>query len=116
MDVILSEQDVVQPDLVILRSTRDHLVSDRGIEGAPDILVELLSPGTVALDRRAKQAAYARFGVPEYWLVEPVAGHVELYRQSAELYVLERRFDKTSRLTTPSFKEVDVDLAQVFRP
>jgi len=115
VDVILSEHDVVQPDLVILSAARSHLVTERGIEGTPDIVVEILSPGTRVLDRRVKKATYARFAVPEYWLVDPVGGHIELYRLGTEQYVLERRFDRASRLTTPSFEEVDVDLARVFR-
>jgi Uma2 family endonuclease len=115
VDLILSPHDIVQPDLLILASARANLVTERGIEGAPDVVVEILSPGTQVLDRRVKKATYARFGVAEYWLVDPVGGHLDLYRLDPRQYVIERRFDRASRLTTPSFGEVDVDLSRVFR-
>lgn len=63
--LILSQTDVLQPDLVILRADRAHLVSERGIEGPPEIVVEILSPSTQVIDRRVKSRTCARHGVPE---------------------------------------------------
>jgi Uma2 family endonuclease len=116
IDLILSDSNILQPDLAILGSSRDHLITGRGIEGPPDIVVEVLSPSTKVLDQRVKKRTYARFSVPEYWIVDPVGGHLELFRLAADDYVLEQRFDRASVLTTPSFSEVQVELARVFRP
>ena len=78
--------------------------------------MEILSPGTRLLDQRLKKAVYARFSVREYWLVEPVGGQIELYRlASSGDFEIEQRFDRASRLTTPSFSEVNIELARVFR-
>lgn len=115
IDVILSQTDVLQPDLVILRADRAHLVSERGIEGPPDIVVEILSPSTRVIDRRVKSRTYARYGVPEYWIVDGDIGLIELYRLGAEGYVIERRFDRASKLETPRFPELHVDLMRAFR-
>ena len=115
IDVILSETDVVQPDLVILRSDRLHFVTDRGIEGPPDIVVEILSPSSRVIDRRVKPRTYARYAIPEYWIVDGEFGQMELHRLGAEGYVLEARFDRASKLVTPSFPELQVDLMRVFR-
>ena len=116
IDLILSPHQVLQPDLAIIRSDRQELVTERGIEGPPDIVVEILSPGTRLLDQRLKKAVYARFSVREYWLVEPVGGQIELYRlASSGDFEIEQRFDRASRLTTPSFSEVNIELARVFR-
>jgi Uma2 family endonuclease len=116
IDLILSPHQVLQPDLAIIRSERQQLVSDRGIEGPPDIVVEILSPATRVLDQRVKKALYARFAVQEYWLVDPVGGQLELYRLApAGDFEIEQRFDRASRLTTPSFPDVSIDLARVFR-
>jgi Uma2 family endonuclease len=115
IDVILSDTDVLQPDLAIVRTERQHLVSERGIEGPPDIAVEILSRSTQVLDRRVKPRTYARFGVREYWIVDGELGQVELYRLGTEGFALEMRFDRASTLTTPSFPELAVDLARVFR-
>lgn len=115
LDVILSGNDVVQPDLVVLSSGREHLVTERGIEGPPEIVVEIISPSSRLLDRRVKKGLYARFAVPEYWLVDPIGGHIELYRLGSADYTLEQRFDRAATLETPSFPEVHIDLARVFR-
>jgi Uma2 family endonuclease len=115
IDVILSDTDVLQPDLAIVEASREHLITDRGIEGPPNIVVEVLSPGTRVLDRRVKSITYFRFQVPEYWLVDPNVGGIELYRPGEDRYDLAQRFDRASTLVTPSFPEVSVALAKVFR-
>lgn len=72
VDVRLSEHDVVEPDLVFLRQDRLHLYNQRGdIQGAPDLVVEVISPSSEQTDPGAKMALYARSGIPEYWLVNP---------------------------------------------
>jgi Uma2 family endonuclease len=115
IDLILSDQQVLQPDLAIVRTTRQQLVTERGLEGPPDIVAEILSPSTRVLDQRVKKGVCARFGVPEYWLVDPVGGHIEQWRLAGPDYRLEKHFDRASRLSTPSFSEVDIDLQRVFR-
>ncbi len=70
-DVILSDTTVVQPDLVVVRMSRSGAISERGIEGPPDLVIEILSPNTSGRDEFLKKAAYAKAGVPEYWLVDP---------------------------------------------
>src|SRR3972149_8448550 len=73
IDCLLSETTVVQPDLVFLDTTRVGLVSDRGIEGAPTLVVEIVSPSTMLTDRSTKRQLYARHGVPSYWIGDPEA-------------------------------------------
>lgn len=116
IDVILSDHDVLEPELAILRASREHLVTERGIEGPPDIVVEILSPNTRVLDERVKSRTYARFGVPEYWIIDPTGGHLDLYRLGSGGYAPELRFDRASTLVTPSFPELAIELARVFRP
>ena len=70
-DVVLSEHDVVQPDLVFVSSEREHIITDANIQGAPDLVVEILSPSTASRDWRDKLDLYARHGVAEYWLDGP---------------------------------------------
>jgi Uma2 family endonuclease len=76
-DVILDPRTVVVPDLVFAVRDRLDIVAERGVEGAPDLLVEVLSPGTARRDRVRKLNAYARHGVRHYWLVDPEAKTVE---------------------------------------
>ncbi len=86
LDVELAPDTVVQPDvLVILNASREKITKSR-IIGAPDLVVEVASPGTVAHDRREKQDAYARAGVPEYWVAIPEAYTIEVLVQEAGEY------------------------------
>ena len=78
VDVELAPDTVVQPDIVVVLSANLDRITPSRIIGAPDLVVEILSPGTAGYDRREKQDAYARSGVGEYWVVDPGAQTVEL--------------------------------------
>jgi Uma2 family endonuclease len=71
LDVLLSEHDVVEPDVVYVSRERASIVGAANIRGIPDLLVEVLSPGTAERDRTDKRNIYARCGVPFYWIVDP---------------------------------------------
>ena len=81
-DVLFAEGDYVEPDLVFVRRDREGILSDRGVEGAPDLLVEVLSPSTAKRDRGIKLERYRHFGVPEYWIVDAEARTLEIRRLS----------------------------------
>jgi Uma2 family endonuclease len=80
VDVLFGEGDYLEPDLVFVRADRAHLVSERGIEGPPDLVVEVLSPSTSQRDRGVKLERYRHFGVPEYWIADPDARTIEILR------------------------------------
>lgn len=80
VDVLFAEGDYLEPDLVFVRRERLQVVTERGIEGAPDLVVEVASPSTARADRGIKRERYARFGVPEYWVVDADSRSVEVYR------------------------------------
>ena len=80
MDVRLADHSVVQPDLLLVMPERRSIIQDR-IEGAPDLLVEVLSPSTARMDRGAKLRLYAESDVREYWLVDPEARSIEFLVQ-----------------------------------
>ena len=77
VDVILTDSDVVQPDIVVVANPGQ--VSNRGIEGAPLVVVEVLSPATAQYDRTTKAQRYAALGVLHYWLADPVSQQMECY-------------------------------------
>lgn len=79
MDVILSETDVVQPDILYISSGRMGIVGKRGVEGAPDLVVEVISPSTRMIDEEVKKGLYERHGVREYLLVYPEEKKVVQY-------------------------------------
>lgn len=82
-DVILADEDVVQPDVLYITPERASIVQDRGIHGAPDLIIEVLSDSTRRVDQTLKLKRYGRFGVQEYWLLDPHAETVALYRRTA---------------------------------
>lgn len=79
IDVLFGEGDYLEPDLVFVQKGRTDLLSDRGIEGPPDLVVEVASPSTADRDRGKKLERYRVFGVAEYWVVDPDAGSVEVW-------------------------------------
>jgi Uma2 family endonuclease len=71
LDVVLGKHDIVQPDLVVILRQHADRVTDAGIDGAPDIVIEITSPSSQRMDRIRKSATYATYSVPEYWIVDP---------------------------------------------
>lgn len=70
MDVLLSRVDIVQPDIIVILEGNTSIITEKNIQGAPDLVVEILSPSTSARDRNLKKALYERVGVREYWIVD----------------------------------------------
>ncbi|HZG78486.1 MAG TPA: Uma2 family endonuclease [Paenibacillus sp.] len=80
IDLILSKTDVRQPDIVLIRKDRfQDVVAKHGIVGVPDVVVEILSPATLRRDKRDKLRTYAKYGIPEYWIVDPVSISLDQY-------------------------------------
>ena len=114
-DVVLSDTDVVQPDLLFVSRERRHLLSGGdNVRGAPDLVVEILSPGTADRDRGYKRALYAKHGVKEYWLVDPVAETVSLLRPRSGALALARTFGRNETLRSPLLAGFELDLDDVF--
>ena len=83
-DVVLSDHDIVQPDLVFVRDDRLSIVDEVNCKGAPDLVAEVLSPSTRRRDLIEKRKTYARFGVAEYWAVDPEVDAVQVFRPDAD--------------------------------
>ena len=88
VDVLLDDTVNLIPDLVFVSRERRHIVGPKAITGAPDIVVEILSPSTRARDLGVKLTLYARYGVREYWLVDPEARTVTVYVLRDDRYEL----------------------------
>ncbi|HKJ68247.1 MAG TPA: Uma2 family endonuclease, partial [bacterium] len=73
-DVVLSMTNVVQPDLCVVTRERSRIITRSNIVEAPDLVIEVLSESTAAVDRGAKKTLYEQYGVREYWIVDPEAG------------------------------------------
>jgi len=80
VDVVLSERETRQPDIVMIHRSRERIIEERAIVGPPDLVIEILSPSTAKTVRTRKKDSYARFGVEEYWIADPLNLTVEQYR------------------------------------
>ncbi|OPZ31700.1 MAG: hypothetical protein BWZ02_00028 [Lentisphaerae bacterium ADurb.BinA184] len=112
IDVKLSETNVVQPDLVVVCDPDQ--ITETHIEGAPAMVVEILSPASVCHDRVTKFTLYQRFGVKEYWLVTPHPALVEIFVLENGYFHLANGFRKRDTLTSPAFPRLKLRLDQVF--
>ena len=114
IDVILADTSIVQPDLVFIDVARESIVSQRGIEGPPDLAVEILSPWSIRRDRITKAALYARYGVRHYWLVDPDARVLEVYAAEGAEYLLVARCEGATKVCTAVFPDLELDLGRVW--
>lgn len=114
MDVHLSPHDVVQPDVLMVGKDRLAIVQERGIAGAPDLVVEILSPSTMTTDFIRKAGLYAQYGVREYWIVDPEGETVVVQTLEGDRYVYVNEFGKDDTLTSPLLPGLALDLSHVF--
>ena len=112
IDVKLSENDVVQPDIVVV--CERSKVKPTHIDGAPTLVVEVLSPSTEMHDRLRKMALYARTGVKEVWLAIPSAALVEVFVLDGATYRLTGTYTKGDKLRSRAFPRMNVNLRHVF--
>ncbi|MEI6306144.1 MAG: Uma2 family endonuclease [Deltaproteobacteria bacterium] len=111
-DVVLDDDTVVQPDVFVV-CDRDKITEDT-IQGAPDLVVEILSPATRIRDKREKKALYERFGVREYLIVSPDEELVERYRLVERRYWSPDIFNWDETLTSSAFPELTLNLWEIF--
>ena len=108
------EPTVVQPDLAV--TCRREIVTEQGIIGAPDLCIEVTSPGSVAADRKRKFALYEKHGVPEYWIVESAGGILEIYRlDDSGRYARIGAYGPGETASPAALPELVIDLSLVFR-
>lgn len=89
VDVQLTKYDVVQPDLIVVLKDREKILTESRIHGTPNLVIEILSPGTAQNDRTLKKQLYLKTGVPEYWIVDPKTKSIEQYVIENDAYVLQ---------------------------
>ncbi len=116
IDVVMGDLATpVQPDIVFIRQERLAMVGDR-IEGVPDLLVEVLSPGSRVMDRREKFELYAQVGVAEYWLVDPDECLVEVYVLRGQAYALLGQFVGEDVIQSEVLPDLQIPIGQICPP
>lgn len=114
IDVHLSARDVVQPDLLVVLNERADIVQQHGIVGAPDLVIEIVSPSSTRMDYLRKSKLYEHYGVREYWIVDPIEEMVSIQRLEDGVYVLLDGFGRDDTLRSPLLEGFELDLTLIF--
>jgi Uma2 family endonuclease len=113
LDVVLDDENTVQPDLVFVATANLDILKSRAIFGTPNLLVELISPSSVRRDRYDKKELYARFGVKEYWIGDPANKSLEILSLIAGRYELHCAAEGNGKLTSPVLAGLEFDLSEI---
>lgn len=106
----------VQPDIVVLKSEKQPSPGTGRFEGIPDLVVEILSPGTTRLDQHVKLEAYESAGVPEFWIVDPLGWLITVYLLDSQQGLFEEhgRFGPEDTLVSPTLPDFELSVAEIF--
>jgi Uma2 family endonuclease len=115
LDVFLSEINVYQPDVIFISNQRRSILTEHGLEGAPDLAVEVLSPGTARFDRGSKRKVYARTGVRELWLVDVEAKLIHVYQLAKDAETPAATYDEKAVFTSPLLPGLRIKAAAIFK-
>ena len=114
-DVVLSNTDVVQPDLLFVSNERAHVITPANAQGAPDLVVEILSPSTAERDLTFKRSLYARHGVSEYWIVDTAARNVTVLVLRGGGFEVAGEYGEGETLTSPTLRGFALSVDDLFR-
>lgn len=114
MDVLLSSNDVVQPDLLVVLNERSAIIQHGRVVGAPDLVVEILSPSSIETDFLRKSKLYEQAGVREYWIVNPEGETVSVQTLEGDRYLLTGEYGRDDTLRSTVIDGFDLELATIF--
>ncbi len=113
-DVILSDTTIVEPDIMFVSTRRRSIVTMAHIRGAPDLVVEVLSPSTQQVDRHVKMQLYAQFGVSHYWIVDPERREILGYALEKDNYRLVGSGQNEEEISLPPYSDLRLKLSDVW--
>lgn len=113
-DVVLSEETVVQPDIFFISKEHSQIVKEENIQGAPDLIIEILSPATHERDRTYKRTLYAKYGSKEYWLTDPEGQTIEVLTLSETGFNTVGVYGKADVLKSPLLSNLEINLSEIF--
>ena len=113
-DVLFTDTDVVQPDILFISREREHILTPANVQGAPDLIVEILSPSSSTRDWRAKRELYATHGVPEYWIIDPANRIVSVLLLQDGVLEIEQTLTEDDTATSTVLNGFNVSLDSIF--
>jgi len=114
-DVFLSDVNVYQPDVLFVSKENLTIITEHGIEGGPDLVVEILSPSTTKYDRGMKRKIYARTGVEELWLIDPEPQRIEVYRLQEDSETPAEVYGCKATFKSALLPDLKISAAKIFK-
>jgi len=114
IDIYLDEENAFQPDIVFISNEKRHIIKDDGIYGAPELVIEILSPSTAYYDIKKKFRVYEKGGVLEYWIVDPEMNTVELYFNEDGHFSLKTKLENKGEIESFILKGLRLTLEEIF--
>jgi Uma2 family endonuclease len=114
IDVFFDKYNNTQPDISFVSKDCSFLVTQNGIEGAPDLIVEVISPSSFRIDRKDKMETYLEFGVKEYWLVDPRSKSVEINVLTNDRYILHTAVSEIGEVESKLLTGFKLDITAIF--
>ncbi len=112
-DVVFSDFDVVEPDILFVSKKRVSVITPKNVRGAPDLVIEVLSQTTAKTDRTTKLKLYARYGVKEYWIIDPNGPSGQIYRRGKGAFAQASKVGAAGELTSPLFPGFSLPLRKL---
>jgi len=116
IDVVLSDTEIVQPDILFVAKTNLKIIKRKRIKGAPDLIIEIISPTTGYYDLVVKKRIYEKHGVKEYWVVDPHLKWIEIYHWQEGKYQTLARAENSGTVESALLPGWSVDLKHLFKP
>ena len=114
LDIIFGEQEVYQPDIVFISNENANIIGDKNIQGAPDMVIEILSPETAYYDLREKFKVFEQSGVKEYWIVDPGLKKIEIYENIDKKFKIYSEAEAEGVVTSKILDGLSISLTAVF--
>lgn len=114
VDVVFSDVDVVQPDILWISRERTSILTKKNLQGAPDLVVEITSPGTKEKDENIKLKLYQKFGVKEFWLLDPERQVLSVFQRKGRMLKLIQKYSEIESFESPLFPGLRINLQEVF--
>jgi len=114
LDVYFSDTDTYQPDIIFISKDRLHIIGEKKIEGAPDLIIEILSPATAYYDLRIKKDTYEKSGVKEYWIVDPIQKIIEIFTNKNKKFELAVAVKAEGAIKSLLLPELVIEAKEIF--
>ena len=114
LDVVLSNEDVVQPDILFISNERSDIITEKNVRGAPDLVIEILSASTAERDKGLKRKIYAKYGVREYWIADPETNSIEVLTPGEKGLETVQVYKMGEALSSPLLEGLSLNTDDIF--